>query len=133
VLLEVTDAKGKVSKFSWATNLKVSKQNVLEIARCGRARWKIENETFNTLKNQGYQFEHNYGHGKKNLSNVLATLILIDQIQELASKPFFTVLKMVKTRRRLWEEFRAVFSYREKNSLKLLLATIAKSHSFSGP
>jgi hypothetical protein len=27
----------------------------------GRARWKIENETFNTLKNQGYQFEHNFG------------------------------------------------------------------------
>ncbi len=137
VLLEVTDAKGKVSKFSWATNLKVSKRNVLEIVRCGRARWKIENETFNTLKNQGYQFEHNYGHGKKNLSNVLATLMLlaflIDQIQELASKPFITVLKMVKTRRRLWEEFRAVFSYREVNSFKHLLATIAKSHSFSGP
>jgi hypothetical protein len=34
----------------------------------GRARWKIENETFNTLKNQGYQFEHNFGHGKQNLS-----------------------------------------------------------------
>jgi hypothetical protein len=28
--------------------------------RAGRARWKIENETFNTLKNQGYNFEHNY-------------------------------------------------------------------------
>jgi hypothetical protein len=23
----------------------------------GRARWRIENETFNTLKNQGYNFE----------------------------------------------------------------------------
>ena len=29
--------------------------------RAGRCRWKIENETFNTLKNQGYNFEHNYG------------------------------------------------------------------------
>ena len=35
--------------------------------RGGRARWKIENETFNTLKNQGYHFEHNYGHGKKSV------------------------------------------------------------------
>ncbi len=26
-----------------------------------------ENETFNTLKNQGYHSEHNYGPGKKNL------------------------------------------------------------------
>ncbi|MBK8656498.1 MAG: hypothetical protein IPN20_21880 [Haliscomenobacter sp.] len=57
---------------------------------------------------------------------------LIGQIQELASKPFITVLKMVKTRRRLWEEFRAVFSYREVNLFKHLLATIDKSHSFSG-
>ena len=35
-----------------------------------RARWKIENETFNTLKNQGYHFEHNYGHGEQHLSVV---------------------------------------------------------------
>jgi hypothetical protein len=34
----------------------------------GRARWKIENETFNTLKNQGYQIEQSYGHGKQYLS-----------------------------------------------------------------
>ena len=45
--------------------------------RAGRARWKIENETFNTLKNQGYNFEHNYGHGYKNLSSVMTMLIKI--------------------------------------------------------
>ena len=43
----------------------------------GRARWKIENETFNTLKNQGYHFEHNYGHGYQHLSVVLAMLMLL--------------------------------------------------------
>jgi hypothetical protein len=31
--------------------------NVAELAACGRARWKIENETFNTLKAKGYNFE----------------------------------------------------------------------------
>jgi hypothetical protein len=36
----------------------------------GRARWRIENETFNMLKNQGYHFEHNYGHGYQPLSSV---------------------------------------------------------------
>jgi len=45
-------------------------KNAYQIMRGGRARWKIENETFNTLKNQGYNFEHNYGLGKKNLSVV---------------------------------------------------------------
>ena len=29
----------------------------------GRSRWKIENETFNTLKNQDYHLAHNFGHG----------------------------------------------------------------------
>jgi len=43
--------------------------------RAGRARWKIENETFNTLKNQGYNFEHNYVHGEQNLSVVFATIM----------------------------------------------------------
>jgi hypothetical protein len=28
------------------------------MVRGARARWKIENETFNTLKNQGYHIEH---------------------------------------------------------------------------
>jgi len=47
--------------------LVINTGNVYEIMRAGRARWRIENETFNTLKNQGYHFEHNYGHGKENL------------------------------------------------------------------
>src|SRR5262245_22145728 len=54
--------------------------------RGGRARWKIDNETFNTLKNQGYQFEPNYGHGEQPLSVVFAMLMmlafLVDQGQQ---------------------------------------------------
>jgi hypothetical protein len=55
--------------------------------RGGRARWKIENETFSTLKDQGYTFEHNYGHGQQNLSVVFAMVMmlafLVDQTQQL--------------------------------------------------
>ncbi|OGO33450.1 MAG: hypothetical protein A2Z03_10840 [Chloroflexi bacterium RBG_16_56_8] len=46
--------------FSWVTDFTVTPLNVMTIRRGGRARWKVENETFNTLKNQGYHFEHNY-------------------------------------------------------------------------
>src|SRR5262247_2195213 len=46
----------KVQHFSWVTDLRVSTRNVYHLMRGGRARWKIENETFNTLKNQGYNF-----------------------------------------------------------------------------
>jgi hypothetical protein len=49
----------------------------VELAACDRARWKIENESFNTLKTEGYNLEHNFGHGKKHLSAVLATLNLL--------------------------------------------------------
>jgi hypothetical protein len=68
---------GKTQPFSWVTDFTVTVANVFGTAPCGqimrggRARWKVENETFNTLKNQGYHFEHNFGHGAKNLSVVL--------------------------------------------------------------
>jgi hypothetical protein len=79
--------KDKVQSFSWVTDLRVSKRNVYKLMRGGRARWKIEKETCNTLKNQGDNFEHNYGHGEQNLSVVFATMMrlafLVDQTQQL--------------------------------------------------
>ena len=77
---------GKVQNFSWITRLTVNQENAIEVMRVARSRWKIENETFNTLKNQGYEFEHNYGHGYQNLCSVFSMLMLlaftIDQIQQ---------------------------------------------------
>ena len=50
---------------SWVTDLVIAESNIEQLVKGGRCRWKIENETFNTLKNQGYHLEHNDGHGKK--------------------------------------------------------------------
>ena len=61
-----TKKDGRKQYFSWVTKLPLTSDNVYEVMRADRARWKIENETFNTLKNQGYTFQHNYGHGYKN-------------------------------------------------------------------
>ena len=82
--------------------------------RGGRARWKIENETFNTLKNQGYHLEHNYGHGAQNLSVVLALLMmlafLVDQAQQLCCALFQAAWKKRRSNKRsLWEELRKLF------------------------
>jgi len=87
---------------------------VARIAKGGRARWKIENETFNTLKNQGYQFEHNFGHGNKHLNVVFAylmfTAFLIDQVQEFSCKYFKAALEaMWSTKKYLWKRIRAIF------------------------
>ncbi len=93
---------GKVQHFSWVTDFTMTKSNAYLIMRGGRARWKIENETFNTLKNQGYHFEHNYGLGKKNLSLVFAMLMmlafLIDQTQQLSCKLFRAVWTKLKSK-----------------------------------
>jgi hypothetical protein len=112
-----TDPKGKETLFSWVTNIKITQANVVTLMRGGRSRWKIENETFNALKNLGYNFEHNYGHGKKYLSTVFYLLMLlsflIDQVQGIACNFFQTVKKQAGSFRTLWEKTRALFEYAE--------------------
>ena len=64
--IQITNAAGKQTYAnSFITDLPVDQNNVVELAACGRARWKIENESFNTLKNQGYHLEHNFGHDRQ--------------------------------------------------------------------
>ncbi len=111
---EIDSTTGNIiHHFSWVTDFTLVKWNLAAIMRGGRARWKVENETFNTLKNQGYHFEHNYGHGKKNLSVNFAILIMlaffIDQIQQAACPLFQAVLKKEGSRKRLWEHTRSLF------------------------
>jgi hypothetical protein len=105
--------RDKVQHFSWVTDLRVNKRNVFHLMRGGRARWKIENETFNTLKNQGYNFEHNYGHGEQHLSMVFAMLMmlafLVDQAQQLCCALFRAVWTKLGSKRMLWERMRALF------------------------
>ena len=60
-----TNAKGKRQCFTWITDFTITEEDIYIIMRIGRSRWKGENEAFNTLKNQGYHFEHNCGHGYK--------------------------------------------------------------------
>ena len=103
----------QVQHFSWVTDLRVHKGTVYQIMRGGRARWRIENETFNTLKNQGYHFEHNYGHGYQHLSAVFAVLMMlafcVDQVQQLCCPLFQAVWAKLGSKRRLWERMRALF------------------------
>ncbi len=81
-------SKPRTTRFSWVTDIPLDEK----IMRAGRSRWRIENETINTLKNQGYNFEHNYGHGYKHLSTVFACLMmlafLVDQVEQLCDVLF---------------------------------------------
>ena len=76
--IEIINPAGKTTfRNSFVTDLPVGPDTLAELAACGRARWKIENETFNVLKNNGYNLEHSFGHGKQNLAATLATLNLL--------------------------------------------------------
>ena len=47
-------------QFWFITDLPIRRKNITELVKCGRMRWKIENEGFNTQKRQGYHLEHQY-------------------------------------------------------------------------
>jgi hypothetical protein len=114
--------------FSWVTDLRVNKGTVYQLMRGGRARWRIENETFNTLKNQGYHFEHKYGHGYQHLSVVFALLMMlafcVDQVQQLCCPLFQAVWAKLGSKRRLWERLRALFYDYALMSMRHLLEAL---------
>jgi hypothetical protein len=129
---EWTNKKGEVQIFTWITNVKLSKNNVFNIMKVGRSRWKIENETFNTLKNQGYNFSHNFGHGENNLCTIFAYLMMmafnVDQIQQHCCRYFQTLLKNLKTKAKLWESLRAVFKILPKKNMTEMFFSIAEMY-----
>jgi len=115
---------GKKQHFSWVTSFRVTDDNVYDLMRAGRARWRIENETFNTLKNQGYNFEHNYGHGYDNLCSVLTMLMMlaftIDQVKQLCDSTYkkvrekytlFTIFEKVRvlTEYVVWDNWESLY------------------------
>jgi hypothetical protein len=120
---------GERHEWTWVTDLELTAANVERVARAGRARWHIENETFNTLKNQGYHFEHNYGHGQNNLAVVLALLMLlaflIDQVQQKCNPLFRAAWKKKGPKCALWEAVRSLFSSFTVLSMRAIYAAIA--------
>ena len=129
-LVKKVRREGKIQYFSWITDFVLQPDNVFPIMRGGRARWKIENETFNTMKNQGYHLEHNYGHGEQHLSVVLMMLMmlvfLVDQTQQLCCPVFQAAWEKMGTKRHLWETIRVYFEAFLFDSMVELLAAVAR-------
>lgn len=102
-----------VTHFAWVTDIPVTDDNLMTLMRGARARWKIENETFNTLKNQGDHFEHHFGHGHQHLSTVLMHLMmlafLIDQMQQRCCRLFQAAVTAAHGKARFWRKLRTRF------------------------
>ena len=100
---------------SWITSHKLTAKTIEEVADAGRARWKVENEGFNVLKNQGYKLEHNFGHGYRHLSAVLLTLLflafLFHSVLHLTSRLYQALRQAIGARREFFNHLRALTSY----------------------
>ncbi|MXZ50657.1 MAG: transposase [Rhodobacteraceae bacterium] len=106
---------GETTNWTWITDLPLNKERMMTMMKSARSRWKIENETFKTLKSEpdGYHFEHNYGHGKQHLASVMAYLcmlvFLIEQVEQLCCPYFQKALKEQVRKKYMWEEMRLIF------------------------
>jgi Transposase DDE domain len=128
--IEILDAAGAVTyRNSFVTDLPVAASSVAELAACGRARWKIENESFNVLKTGGYHLEHNFGHGTAHLSALLACLNLlafaIHAVCDLAEGGWRKARTTLGPRMRFFQNLQALTSYLVFSSWTELLDTLA--------
>jgi hypothetical protein len=128
--VEIMNAAGKRTYFnSFVTDLPVAAANVAELAACGRARWKIENETFNVLKTGDYNLEHNFGHGKETLASVFVVLNLIAFAFHSVSMLAVLAWKQAVTARgaayRFFEHLRTIVVYVVFENWDHLLRSIA--------
>ena len=114
--MDILDEKGKVTYCnSWITNIPIQQGNVVELAACGRARWKIENEKFNELKNNGYNLSHNFGHGKQTLASMLVVLNLLafafHAVCDFVEQAWQHARTRLHSRRMFFEQLRAATYY----------------------
>lgn len=136
--LEQFDTQGKRIYFNtWITDFTINKGNIEELTKIGRCRWKVENETFNTLKNQGYHLEHSYGHGEKYLATnfMLLTFLAfcVDQIAQRIDNAFQRAWKYCKTKKKLWEKVRQVFDLLPCRSMNVIYRFIAREIEIDFP
>lgn len=100
---------------SFISDWKITEENVAGIVTAGRARWKIENENNNTLKNRGYHLGHNFGHGKQHLSSLLASLnilaFLFHSFLTFCDDDYRLIRATLPTRKTFFEHIRCLMHY----------------------
>jgi len=100
---------------AWITDWKITDENVVGLVATGRCRWKIENENNNTLKTKGYHLEHNFGHGKKHLSSLLAAMnmlaLLTHTFLAYCDDAYRLIRATLPTRQTFFDDVRALLRY----------------------
>ena len=112
----VRDGTGElIYRNTFATNHRLTDQNVAALVAAGRARWKSENENNNVLKNYGYHLEHNFGHGKQYLAMILVLLnllaFLIHTILDLCDPIYRQIRTHLRVRTTFFNDLRTLTHY----------------------
>jgi hypothetical protein len=128
----IADAKGKATyDGAFLTSLPVTRETVADIAACARARWKIENESFNVLKNNGYHLEHNFGHGKQNLAMMFAAMNLLafafHTVCDCLEAMWIKAREAKRARKRFFEHMRTITAYLVFPDWRTLIKTLIDS------
>ena len=116
---EVTVINEKTQKTiyqnNWITNHKITENNVEEIVKAGRSRWKVENEGNNVLKNHGYNLEHNFGHGQNHLCEFLLSLnllaFLFHTVLDLVNYTYQKIRELLVTRTSFFNDIRTLLKF----------------------
>ena len=124
--VEIQDNQGKIIyRNAFATDYTLDINNVEDIVKAGRTRWKIENENNNTLKTKGYHFSHNFGHGKQHLSAMLASLIILALLTHTLlgwfDERYQLLRKALSRRQTFFDDLRALTRYTYFDSWQSLL------------
>ena len=97
------------------SDFEITAANVGLLVATGRARWKIENENNNVLKNRGYHLEHNFGHGQKHLSSLLAAMnilaFLYHAFLDFCDEKYRLIRAALPTRQTFFDDLRALTRY----------------------
>ena len=97
----VTDKK----QFVFITSIVPNQANIKQLCQAGRMRWKIENEGFNTQKNNGFNLHHKYV--RKNFSGMCNYYMCI-QIAHIIEQLFVLCKNQImqdwKTFKGMWKQ-----------------------------
>ena len=128
--------KARVRTFSWITDIELAPHRLMEVMRAGRTRWKVENETFNTLKTFD-NLEHSYGHGKNWLGSTMPAIMLLDYLVEnglwLCCRAFQEARKTFHARVAMWESMRSRIQYRHLEDWEELMRETAPGRQRAPP
>ena len=98
--LNIIEMEEEGTRFCYATELEITEENYMKIAQHGRDRWKIENKSFNELKNHGYHFTHAWSRDenamKVNIVISLISLLIMQLLEhyERSKEQFLSIRKL---------------------------------------